>query len=139
MILATVSIVAAGVSFTCTPTAVWDGDGPIWCAEGPRVRLAGIAAREIDGSCRSNQPCPSASATAARDGLVALLGGSRGRRSEGHVLVKAPPMRCLSDGPAGGSRTAAWCRTGAGLDINCRMVEAGLALRWPRYWRGHRC
>ncbi|MGH6784015.1 MAG: thermonuclease family protein, partial [Sphingomicrobium sp.] len=109
MILSALSIIAAGTSFTCTPTAVWDGDGPIWCAEGPRVRLAGIAAREIDGSCRSNQPCPAASGPAARDGLVTMLGGPRGRRSEGHVLVKAPPMRCRSDGSAGGSRTAAWC------------------------------
>ena len=45
------SIVPAGQSFNCTPTAVWDGDGPIWCAEGPHIRLSGIAAREMDGSC----------------------------------------------------------------------------------------
>jgi endonuclease YncB( thermonuclease family) len=139
MILAPLSIIAAGASFTCTPTAVWDGDGPIWCAEGPRVRLAGIAAREIDGTCRSGQPCPTASGPAARDGLVDLLGGPRGRRPEGHVLVKAPPMRCRSDGSAGGSRTAAWCRTGDGRDLSCALIEAGFALRWPRYWRDHRC
>lgn len=72
------NIVAAGVSFSCTPTRVWDGDGPIWCAEGPRVRVAGIAARESDDSCRSNQPCPSMSAKDSRDGLVRLLGGARG-------------------------------------------------------------
>ena len=121
------------------PDPVWDGDGPIWCAEGPRVRLAGIAAREIDGTCRPGQPCPTASGPAARDGLVALLGGPRGRRPEGHVLVKAPPMHCRSDGSAGGSRTAAWCRTGDGRDLNCALIEAGFALRWPRYWRSHRC
>lgn len=23
-------IVASGETFSCTPTAVWDGDGPIW-------------------------------------------------------------------------------------------------------------
>ena len=39
------SVVAPGATFTCTPVAVWDGDGPIWCAEGPRIRLEGIAAR----------------------------------------------------------------------------------------------
>ena len=38
------SVVAPGATFTCTPVAVWDGDGPIWCAEGPRIRLEGIAA-----------------------------------------------------------------------------------------------
>jgi len=52
----------AGETFTCTPTRVWDGDGPIWCAEGPRIRLSGIAAREMDGTCRPNHPCPRATA-----------------------------------------------------------------------------
>ena len=46
---ASVPLVKAGQTFTCTPTHVWDGDGPIWCEEGPRLRLAGIAAREMDG------------------------------------------------------------------------------------------
>ena len=32
------SIVASGQTFTCTPTHVWDGDGPVWCAEGPHLR-----------------------------------------------------------------------------------------------------
>lgn len=48
ILLLLVPIVAAGTAFTCTPTRVWDGDGPIWCAEGPRIRLEGIAAREMD-------------------------------------------------------------------------------------------
>jgi hypothetical protein len=52
LLLATVSLIPAGQAFTCTPTRVWDGDGRIWCAEGPRSRLSGIAARETDGSCR---------------------------------------------------------------------------------------
>lgn len=45
--------VAASAAFLCTPVAVWDGDGPIWCAEGPKIRLGSIAARELDGSCRA--------------------------------------------------------------------------------------
>ena len=61
LLLLAVSVVPADEEFTCTPTRVWDGDGPVWCAEGPRIRLAGIAAREIDDSCRANQPCPTAS------------------------------------------------------------------------------
>lgn len=46
LLLAT-AVIPAGQSFQCTPTRVWDGDGPIWCAEGPHVRLSGIAAREM--------------------------------------------------------------------------------------------
>src|SRR3546814_9623729 len=54
------SIVAAELIFLCTPTLVADGDGPVWCAEGPRIRIAGIAARELDGTCRRGHPCPRA-------------------------------------------------------------------------------
>src|SRR4028118_43364 len=57
---------AAEALFICTPVEVWDGDGPIWCAEGPRVRLAGIAARELDETCRPGHPCPRARGRRAR-------------------------------------------------------------------------
>ena len=125
-------IIAAGLAFTCTPTAVWDGDGPIWCAEGPKIRLAGIAAREIDGTCRSGQPCPTASGLAARDALVRLVGTPIGVARTGHILVRGAPLRCLSEGSGKGSRTAAWC-TGPRGDLSCAMVQGGYALRWNNY------
>lgn len=71
--LLAVAVVPSGQAFICTPVRVWDGDGPVWCREGPRIRLAGIAAREIDGSCRKGHPCPRASGIAARDALVRAL------------------------------------------------------------------
>lgn len=43
---------AAGILFACTPVAVYDGDGPIWCQERPHIRLKDIAAREMDNTCR---------------------------------------------------------------------------------------
>ena len=134
-----VSVIMAAALFACTPIAVWDGDGPIWCAEGPHVRIAGIAAREMNGDCRANQPCPIATAEAARDALVRLLGGDRGRLSTGHVVVRTATMQCRSTGPAGGNRTGAWCRLADGRDLSCAMVATGTVLRWQRYWRGHRC
>jgi endonuclease YncB( thermonuclease family) len=132
-------VVPAGRAFTCTPMAVWDGDGPIWCVEGPKVRIAGVAAREIDGSCRPTQPCPAVSGTDARDRLVRLLGGSTGTLPEGHIKVRGASMTCLSDGPAGGSRTAAWCTSNTFGDLSCAVVRSGGAVRWARYWRGHKC
>jgi hypothetical protein len=48
--------VASGRTFPCTPTRVWDADGPIWCAEGPRIRLAGIAAREMNDPAGRDTP-----------------------------------------------------------------------------------
>lgn len=133
------SIVPSGQSFDCTPTAVWDGDGPIWCAEGPHVRLSGIAAREMDGSCSPGHPCADADPRAARDHLVGLLGKRTGTRSTGHVAVVGPTMRCHSVGGAGGNRTAAFCVSPQSGDISCAMVRDGYAARWDRYWRGHRC
>jgi len=132
-------IVPAGETFTCTPTRVWDGDGPVWCAEGPRLRLAGVAAREMDGTCRDNQPCPTASAQAARDALVALLGVSAGRSADGHILIHGAPLTCQSDGSAGGTRTAAWCVSPTAGDLSCALVATKTVLVWQRYWRDHRC
>jgi len=132
-------VVPANQSFFCTPVRVWDGDGPIWCAEGPRVRLAGVAARESDESCRSNQPCPDASAADARDSLVELIGEASGVTSEGHVLVNGPPLDCLSKGGAGGNRTAAWCESPNVGDISCAMVETGTVLQWDVYWEDGHC
>ena len=139
LFLIAIQIVAAGTAFTCTPVSVWDGDGPIWCAEGPHVRLAGIAAREIDDSCRDYHPCPSKSGVAARDELVRRLGGSTGVGANGHILVRGPTLRCQSDGNAKGTRTAAWCVSAQTGDLNCAMVRSGYALRWPKFWRNHRC
>lgn len=133
------AVVPAGQSFDCTPTAVWDGDGPVWCAEGPRIRLSGIAAREIDGTCKPGHPCPTASATAARDHLASLVGRPVGKLSTGHVKVTGLTMRCRSAGGAGGNRTAAFCVSPKGGDLSCAMVRDGYAARWERYWQGHRC
>lgn len=133
------SVVPAGEVFTCTPTAVWDGDGPIWCEEGPRLRLAGIAAREMDGSCSPGHPCPKASATSARDALVRLIGQPTGIGPHGHITVTGPAMRCRSEGSAGGNRTAAWCVSPKGGDLSCAMVAMKMAAKWDRYWRGHIC
>lgn len=131
-------IVAAGQTFTCTPTRVVDGDGPIWCAEGPKVRLGGIAARGMDGSCITVQPCR-ATAIQSRDHLVGLIGEADGDTPEGDVLVRAAPLTCVSAGPAGIGRTGAFCTNASGQDLSCTMLRAGMASWWDRFWRGHRC
>lgn len=139
LVLGSVAVVPSGAHFDCTPTAVWDGDGPVWCAEGPRIRLAGIAAREMDGSCAAGHPCPDSDPIAARDHLVALVGEARGLNATGHVLVAGPKMRCASRGSAGGARTAAFCNSPRSGDLSCAMIRDGYAARWDRYWSDHRC
>lgn len=138
LLLAT-TVIASGQSFQCTPTRVWDGDGPIWCAEGPRVRLSGVATREMDGTCKAGHPCPDADSIVARDALVHLIGKPTGKSRDGHVLVRGPTMTCQSDGSAGGGRTAAFCASPQSGDVSCNMLAGGWAAKWQRYWRGHRC
>lgn len=137
---ASAAVVPAGQTFQCTPVAVYDGDGPIWCREnGIKIRIAGVAAREMDGTCRPNQPCPAVGAIDARDRLVRLFGGPRGTLAQGHVVVRSATMTCHSEGTAGGARTAAWCTSPLFGDLSCAVVRAGGAVRWTRYWGEHRC
>jgi len=93
----------------------------------------------MDGTCNSNQPCPDASAEAARDELVALVGRPIGKSEHGHVLVNGPALRCTSVGSAGGKRTAAWCVSPTVGDLSCAMVKSGTVLKWSKYWGNHRC
>lgn len=118
---ANVPVIPAGERFTCTPTYVWDGDGPALCREDPRVRMAGIAARELDNSCSPGHPCPNATGIEARDALVDFLGTRTGVGRHGHVLINGPALQCRSAGSARGNRTAAWCVSPVHGDISCTM------------------
>ena len=133
----------AGTMFRCTPTKVYDGDGPVWCEEGQRIRLAGIAAREMDGTCRDGHPCPDASAEEARATLVRMVSGRIRTPADyparGHVDVTGPPLSCTSTGPAGGKRVGAWCISPTAGDLSCAMLASGTVAKWGRYWKGHGC
>lgn len=122
------SLFAAAV-FLCTPIAVYDGDGPIHCSEGEKIRIAGIAAREMDGTCRPAHPCPRASATQARDALVHVLGGPRGRWRTGHVVVRYPTMKCHRIGQSY-NRAVASCTLADGRDLRRVMLGTGTVLSW---------
>ena len=139
LLLFALSIVPDGERFNCTPTHVWDGDGPIVCAEGARVRLSGISARELNETCRQNQPCPTAGGIAARNALIAMLGKPIGVTRQGLIAVRGPALSCTSVGSAGKEMTAAWCTSPKAGDLSCAMVEKGYALKWDKYWKGHRC
>ena len=143
---------SAGVPFACTPTKMWDGDGPIWCAEGPKIGLAGIAVREIelrdailsDVECRVGRPCPAPSGLEAQGYLAGLLSADRVRsaratEASGHILIEGPTLTCVSNSSAGGAKAGAWCVSPVVGDLSCAMVKAGYALRWDQYWREHRC
>jgi endonuclease YncB( thermonuclease family) len=114
----------SGGSFACRVRSVHDGD-TLTCSDGLRVRLAGIDARETDGSCAPGHPCaeaPPEAATAALEHLA--LGWDLICQDEGRTY----------------NRRAGFCRRSAdGLDISCAMLASGTVAKWARYWRGHRC
>jgi hypothetical protein len=60
--------------------------------------LAGIAARELDGSCSPGHPCSAADPIASWDHLAALLGRVIGKAGESHLLVTGPALSCTSEG-----------------------------------------
>lgn len=108
----------ATAPIACTVVRVHDGDGPIWCAEGPRIRLTAIAARELDETCSPGHPCPEASGASAKAALSRL--------AMGQVL------RCEPTGRSYG-RTTAWCWRPDGIELNCAMVQGGWAAYWERF------
>ncbi len=114
---------ARPTTFTCTVTKVHDGDGPIWCAEGPKVRLTAISARELDGTCSPGHPCPSASAQQAQQVLWRLARGQK--------------LTCEATGTSY-SRVTAWCWRPDGVELNCAMVKSGTVLRWEKFDRQRR-
>lgn len=106
--------------FACKVSAVHDGD-TIRCADGLRVRLQGIDANELDGTCHDNQ-CAAMTPVAARDHLAHLALGKT--------------VTCTPTGTSY-SRVTAWCSLRRLLkkpiDLSCFQVKAGAARIWRRY------
>jgi endonuclease YncB( thermonuclease family) len=98
---------------------VHDGD-TLRCSDGTRIRLHAVAAREADGSCSPGHPCPAASAAAATARL--------------RQLAEAHTIQCEAVGRSY-DRITAVCWTPAGEEINCAMIDSGVALIWNRFNR----
>ena len=106
-----------GDRFFCQVASITDGD-TLRCADGTRVRLHAVAARESDESCSPGHPCPSASGAAATATLEQLAGGQG--------------LQCTPTGTSY-NRVTAICSNEAGVEVNCAMIQSGTAVIWPRY------
>lgn len=116
-------VTAPTAGFSCEVAHITDGD-TFRCADGTRVRLSGVSARESDGTCRLGHPCPEASAEAATAAL--------------HNLASGQVLTCQAVGETYGRR-AAFCRRRDGLDLSCAMMQTGTVKKWWRYWGLHSC
>ncbi|WP_396592821.1 thermonuclease family protein [Brevundimonas sp. R86498] len=110
---------AAPARFDCDVAAITDGD-TLRCADGTRVRLHALAARERDETCSPGHPCPEASGAAATAALRRLAGGQA--------------LSCERTGRSY-ERITAVCWTRAGEEINCAMLRSGTVVVWDRYNR----
>lgn len=121
-------VLAPATPFACTVTRVHDGDGPLWCSNGTKVRIAGVQAPDFESAvpCRSADPrrlnyrCDNAAAHRSQQ-IVERL-----------VLRRA--LRCVPTGKSY-NRVVARCTLPDGRSLACAAVASGAAVRWDRYWR----
>lgn len=134
MILLTLALQAA----TCTPALIYDAD-TLTCADGTKLRIAGINGRELKGPpCPRDYPCPAMSAVKARAVLAHLLGATViGTRPTGHLVVRAAPFRYQRVARSY-DRVVATVTLRNGADLRCSMVRAGAAADWPQFVRRYR-
>lgn len=124
MLIASLAL-ATAQPFACTVASVTDGDTVRCLQTGVdgkqvRIRVAGINARERDGSCGKNAPCVDVPPKVATAALQRLSGGQS--------------MRCLPIGTTWG-RISAFCTLPSGRDLSCEMLRTGTVARWNQYWR----
>lgn len=118
-------MIALPPPFICQVVKVHDGDGPIWCANGIKVRVAGVQAPDYENTtpCREHRAgyvCSNAAADRSRDVTRSI------------VLHKR-----LTCDPVGKSyaRVVARCTLPDGRSLSCALIAHGAATRWDRYWR----
>lgn len=103
--------------FLCDVSSITDGD-TLRCADGTRIRLHAVAARESDETCKPGHPCPSASAASATAMLSQLASGQT--------------LQCEQTGTSY-NRVTAVCWNQQNTEINCAMVNSGTTVVWPKF------
>ncbi|MES3091399.1 hypothetical protein O6027_07310 [Sphingomonas aerolata] len=122
---------APATAFSCTVTRVHDGDGPLWCSNGIKVRIAGVQAPDFESAA----PCRAADSRRANY----LCDDAAAKRSRQVVerLVLRKTLECESTGESYG-RVVARCALPDGRSLSCAVIASGAAVRWDRYWRQYR-
>lgn len=121
-------LMAASAPFSCTVIHVHDGDGPLWCANGTKVRIAGVQAPDY----QSAEPCRRADPSRSDYVCDDVAAGQSQKNVERLVL-----HRTLTCRPMGMSykRVVARCTLADGRSLSCLVIASGAAVRWDRYWR----
>lgn len=114
--------------FECRVIKVHDGDGPLWCADGRKVRIAGVQAPDFTTAepCRRRKP-----------GYVCNDAEARRSKQIVELLVLGRPLSCR---PVDRSwqRVVARCTLPDGRSLTCAVMAHGAAVRWQTYWRRYK-
>ncbi|MEG3089397.1 thermonuclease family protein [Sphingomonas sp. PB4P5] len=118
----------AAASFLCLVTRVHDGDGPLWCGNGMKVRVAGIQAPDFENAEPCRKPKPNYVCSDAQ--------AERSRR----IVERLALNKTMSCQPVGRSyqRVVARCTLPDGRSLSCAILAAGAAARWDSYWHRYR-
>ncbi len=121
-------ITAAPPPIVCVVTRVHDGDGPLWCRSGEKIRVAGIQAPDFETAepCRRRQAQRRAYTCDDR-------AAARSKRIMSSMTL-GKPLVCQPVDVSYG-RIVARCTLPDGRSLSCAAVAAGAAIRWDRYWR----
>lgn len=124
MLLLMILAASAAPSFSCTVTRVHDGDGPLWCANHIKIRVAGIQAPDFEDAvpCRERRAAYVCSNVAAARSRVLV-----------ERLTLHRTMTCQALGQSY-ARVVARCTLPDGRSLSCAILAAGAAVRWERYW-----
>jgi endonuclease YncB( thermonuclease family) len=122
---------AALPAFTCDVIRVHDGDGPLWCRSGEKVRVAGIQAPDFASAAPCRRPAARRATYTCNDRAAA--------RSQ-QIVSRLTLHKRLACQPVGTSykRIVARCTLPDGRSLSCAAISAGAAVRWDRYWRQYR-
>lgn len=114
--------------FVCQVVKVHDGDGPLWCANGRKVRVAGVQAPDYENT----EPCRRRKVGyVCDDRRAAASQRIAARLTLGEALACQPVDRSYS-------RVVARCTLPDGRSLSCALIAAGAATRWASYWARYR-
>ena len=119
------AVVPTNGTFTCQVIAVHDGDGPIRCANGIKVRVAGVQAPDYE----SAEPC-----RVHRAGYVCSDVEADRSRAIVTRMVLHQTLACVAVGKSY-ARVVARCQFANGRDLSCAILASGAGTRWDSYWR----
>ncbi|QNE31175.1 hypothetical protein F1C10_03960 [Sphingomonas sp. NBWT7] len=114
--------------FVCQVVKVHDGDGPLWCANGRKVRVAGVQAPDYENA----EPCRRRKAAYVCDDAEA--------RASQRIAARLTLNKRLTCQPVDRSytRVVARCTLPDGRSLTCALLAAGAATRWDSYWRRYK-